>query len=135
MPRLPPRQGGPWRSAAYWEACCQVGGWDGACVVRLVSRPASCQRACKAQHTPVLLTLLSPRGCRVSTCFHPLFTLDLPAESLLHILESYGPDQFAAALVGDSGELRAGLQSCFAFPARLLHGTLHRCVNPTCLGT
>lgn len=26
------------------------------------------------------------------------------AESLLHILDSYGPDQLAAALVGDSGE-------------------------------
>lgn len=33
-----------------------------------------------------------------------------PAESLLHILESYGPDQFAAALVGDSGELGPCIQ-------------------------
>lgn len=34
----------------------------------------------------------------------------LLAESLLHILESYGPDQFAAALVGDSGELGSCIQ-------------------------
>lgn len=37
------------------------------------------------------------------------------AESLLHMLESYGPDQFAAALVGDSGEACVlSKVSCFA---------------------
>lgn len=41
----------------------------------------------------------------------------LLAESLLHILESYGPDQFAAALVGDSGELG----SCIQLEAILVH--------------
>lgn len=55
----------------------------------------------------------------------------LPApDSLLHMLESYGPDQFAAALVGDSGTVQRG-KLCAAANAFVrcysAHAELERC--------
>jgi hypothetical protein len=50
-------------------------------------------------------TGIYPKMQMLSICTRVFLCCLLLTESLLHILESYGPEQFAAALVGDSGGL------------------------------